>query len=108
MRPFGSFRGSRTGGGTPTVPKVITWWDRWRLALHVGVLLLVLAGSAVLAVESYLSHRSYAERARAAAHDLALEAAANLSRGAQGRLNFNLLMYFIPAASRVEFDSPER
>jgi len=97
-----------TGGGTPTVPKVISWWDRWRLALHVGVLLLVLAGSAVLAVESYLAHRSYAARAQAAAHNLALEAAANLSRGAQGRLSFNLLMYFIPAASRVEFDTPER
>lgn len=97
-----------TGGGTPTVPKVISWWDRWRLALHIGVLLLVLAGSAVLAVESYLTHRSYAARAQAAAHNLALEAAANLSRGAQGRLSFNLLMYFIPAASRVEFDTPER
>ena len=112
MRPFASSRrpgdSAATGGGTPTVPKVISWWDRWRLALHVGVLLLVLAGSAVLAVESYLSHRSNAERARAAAHDLALEAAANLSRGAQGRLSFDLLMYFIPASSSAEYDTPER
>jgi len=115
MRPFARFSrrdepagGTTTGGGTPTVPKVISWWDRWRLALHVGVLLLVLAGSAVLAVESYLSHRSSAERARVAAHSLALEAAANLSRGAAGRLSFNLMMYFIPAASRAEYDTPER
>ena len=114
MRPFERFTrgdpqaGAPAGGGTPTVPKVISWWDRWRLALHVGVLLLVLAGSAVLAVESYLSHRSSADRARVAAHNLALEAAANLSRGAAGRLSFNLLMYFIPAASRAEYDTPER
>ncbi len=112
MRPFARSRrpadSAATGGGTPTVPKVISWWDRWRLALHVGVLLLVLAGSSVLAVESYLSHRSNAERARATAHDLALEAAANLSRGAQGRLSFDLLMYFIPASSSAEYDTPER
>ena len=62
----------------------------------------------MLAVESYLSHRSSAERARVAAHSLALEAAANLSRGAAGRLSFNLMMYFIPAASRAEYDTPER
>ena len=68
----------------------------------------MLAGSAVLAVESYLSHRSSAERARVAANSLALEAAANLSRGAAGRLSFNLMMYFIPAASRAEYDTPER
>ncbi|MFL5559851.1 MAG: sensor histidine kinase [Gemmatimonadaceae bacterium] len=115
MRPIASSRNKNestdpnaTGGGSPTVPKVISWWDRWRLALHVGVLLLVLAGSAVLAVESYLAHRSYAARAQAAARSLALEAAVNLSRGAQGRLSFNLLMYFIPAASRAEYDTPER
>ena len=97
-----------TGGGSPTVPKVISWWDRWRLALHVGVLLLVLAGSAILAVESYLSHQSSAERAQAASRSLALEAASNLSRSAMSRLSFNLLMYFIPAASRAEYDTPER
>ncbi len=115
MRPFASLgrpgapsTPGTTGGGTPTVPKVISWWDRWRLALHVGVLLLVLAGSAVLAVESYLSHRTSAARARAASQSLAMEAAANLSRSGLSRLSFNLLMYFIPAASLAVYDTPER
>lgn len=94
--------------GRPSAPLVTSRWERWRPALHIGVLLLVLLGTAVLAVEAYLSHRSYAERSQAASHDLAFEAAANLSRWAEQRLTYNLMLYFTPAVSRIDYDTPAR
>jgi two-component system phosphate regulon sensor histidine kinase PhoR len=97
-----------SGPGKPIAPLVTNRWERWRPALHIGVLLLVLVGTAVLAVEAYLSHRSYSERARSASHDLAFEAAANLSRWAEQRLTYNLMLYYTPTVSRVEYDTPAR
>ena len=94
--------------GKPTAPLVTSRWERLRPALHIGVLLLVLAVTAVLAVEAYLSHRSYAERARSASHDLAFEAAANLSRWAEQRMLYNLMLYFTPVVSREDYDTPRR
>ncbi|HEX2778457.1 MAG TPA: HAMP domain-containing sensor histidine kinase [Gemmatimonadaceae bacterium] len=83
-------------------------WDRWRPGLHIAVLLLILAGSATLAIETYLSHRSFAERSREASRALAYEAAANLSRSAESRLNYAVGLYFTPVASRLEYDTPAR
>ena len=96
------------GPGKLTPSLVTSRWERWRPALHIGVLLLVLVGTAVLAVEAYLSHRSYAERSQAASHDLAFEAAANLSRWAEQRLTYNLMLYFTPAVSRIEYETQAR
>jgi two-component system phosphate regulon sensor histidine kinase PhoR len=109
--PFDIFRARSADGsarGRPTKPLVTSRWERWRPALHIGVLLLVLVGSAILAVEAYLSHRSYAERSSAASHDLAYEAGANLSRWAEARLTYNLMLYFTPVVSRLEYDTPRR
>ena len=83
-------------------------WDRWRPGIHIAVLLLILAGSATLAVETYLSHRSFAERSKEASRALAFEAAANLSRSAESRLNYALGLYFTPVASRLDYDTPAR
>ena len=83
-------------------------WDRWRPGLHIAVLLLILAGSATLAIETWMSHRSFAERSRAASRALAYEAAANLSRSAESRLNYSLGLYFTPVASRLAYDTPAR
>ena len=96
------------GPGKPTAPLVTSRWERWRPAIHIGVLLLVLVGTAVLAVEAYLSHRSYAERSQAASHDLAYEAGANLSRWAEQRMLYNLMLYFTPVVSRDDYDTPKR
>ena len=96
------------GTSKPTAPLVTSRWERLRPAIHIGVLLLVLAGTAVLAIEAYLSHQSYAERARAASHDLAFEAGANLSRWAEQRLIYNQMLYFTPVPSRESYDTPKR
>lgn len=91
-----------------TGPRATRVWDRWRPAIHVAVLLMLLIGSAVLAADAYLAHQSYASSARKATRDLALEAGAHLARTAEAGFGNRLLRTFYPVPETERYDTPPR
>ena len=82
--------------------------DRWRPAMQIGVLLLLLAGSAVLAMDTWLAHRGSAASARQSSRDLALEAAAQLSRTGESVFGSRILRTFYPVSDVARYDTPAR